>query len=49
MSADVGSVGFRRLPGNAASTVPTAIKPDPIHSHKMSGLINTLIRASLES
>ena len=42
--ADTGSVGRRRRPGHAASTVPTAITPPPIHSHTASGMMSTRSR-----
>ena len=48
IGADTGSVGRRRRrPGKAASRVPTAIRPPPIHNHTMSGLTNTRIVASV--
>lgn len=43
--AEVGSVGRRRLPGNADNKVPMPIRPPPIHIHIIIGLINTLIFA----
>ena len=45
---DTASVGRRRrVPGNAASNVPMAITAPPIHSHRISGLTNTRIVASV--
>ncbi len=35
--ADTGRMGLRRRPGQAASAVPIAMIPPPIHSHMISG------------
>ena len=39
--ADTGSIGLRRRPGKAASTVPSAMTRPPIHSHMTSGWTTT--------
>ena len=43
------SSGLRRRPGNAASTVPKAMTPPPIHSHTVSGMTRIMIVAPVSA